>query len=78
MISDANHPMFYQKLNAKFTYHQLELKAWRSDCNSDPIQGTSSPDLDFSIYDLSQPSEEILQEFYRNLLSVSLCPSSSR
>jgi len=64
MISEDHHPMFYQELNAISTSHELEL---RSDCESDRIRRTSSPDLDLSIYNLSHSSGKVLQEFSKRL-----------
>jgi len=49
-ISEDNHPIFYQELDAISTSHELELTRWRSDCRSDRIRRTSSSDLDLSIY----------------------------
>jgi len=67
VISEDNHPMFYQELNAISTSHELELTRWRSDCRSDRIRRTSSPDLDLSIYNLFHSSGKVLQEFSKRL-----------
>ena len=65
MISEDNHPVFYQELDAISSYSQLELKAWRSDNKSDRVWRT--PDLEISISYLSHSSEKVLQEFIKRL-----------